>query len=151
MDYNGKSRSNYVHFTDVEKVKAILAFYGCVLISNEKGDAILLNGSNDTGDKESTLYGVDEETMTKLTELGLVGADDENEGDVELPDFMETLAEYLPDGEVLIWTHIGSEGNKYMNGYALAINNQGQTRGVELTDIYSLAKELGTTVTEPSY
>ena len=45
----------------------------------------------------------------------------------------------------------GHEKLRYISGYAEAINAKGERRTVSLSDIYGLARELGSNITEATY
>jgi len=53
------------------------------------------------------------------------------------------LAEHLVDGEVAILMEIGKEKMRYLSGFAIAVNNKGETREVTINSIYEMAEELG--------
>lgn len=74
----------------------------------------------------------------------------ENDVDVEV-DFMDELAEHLADNEVAILQEAGAEKLRFINGYAIAINNKKETKQINLDDIYALAKELGSNITKAEY
>jgi len=148
MDYSGNGRSNYVHFTDKEKVEKILEFYQLIMQSNEKGDCILVGYDNESGDINSYAFvSVDfDESYKELKEYGLVDIPFEEfeMGDqYELPDFFTVISKYLPEGEVLVWQATGNEGLRYLNGYSVAVNSKGQTAVVNINDIFEKVNELG--------
>ena len=74
----------------------------------------------------------------------------EQEVDVEV-DFMDELAEHLADDEVAVLQEAGAEKMRFINGYAIAINNKKETKQINLDDIYALAKELGKNITRAEY
>lgn len=77
---------------------------------------------------------------------------DGNEHDVDVEvDFMDELAEHLADNEVAILQEAGAEKLRFINGYAVAINNKKETKQINLDDIYALAKELGSNITKAEY
>lgn len=67
---------------------------------------------------------------------------DQNDEEQEV-DFMAELAAFLPDGVVAILISVGAEKLRYVNGYAMAINNKLESREIGLDRIYALAAELG--------
>lgn len=64
--------------------------------------------------------------------------EDEAEGDrVEEGDWIGDLAALLEEGSTCIFMHAGSEGEKYVVGYAIEVAaGVGEIRRVDLTDIY---------------
>ena len=72
-------------------------------------------------------------------------------GDYEPLDFMDELSEHLADDEVAILHEAGAEKLRYINGFAIAINNKAERRTISLDDIYVHAKELGKNVTLAQY
>lgn len=66
-------------------------------------------------------------------------------------DFMSELAMQLADGAVAIVMEIGHERWRYLVGYAVAVNAQGQKVGINLDEIYDRAKVLGQSLTSCEY
>jgi hypothetical protein len=149
-NYYGNGRSNYIHVTDLSKVKKLASVYSLQVIENQKDPSMIafLAISEDGDIDYYANPDTDEETFEELFSPEEAKAIIENE---ELPLFMETIAEYMLDGEVFIWQHAGYEGNRYVNGYAVAINNKNETARVGLDDISEKAKKLGNLITDPSY
>ena len=75
---------------------------------------------------------------------------EEIESEVEI-DFMEELSLHLADEEVAVLQECGSENLRYVNGYAIAVNNKGERREISINKIYDLAKELGSKITRAEY
>jgi hypothetical protein len=75
----------------------------------------------------------------------------EVDGDYDDIDFMDELSKHLADDEVAILHQAGAEKLRYINGYAIAVNNKGERRTISLDDIYTFAKELGKNVTLAQY
>jgi len=69
---------------------------------------------------------------------------------VEL-DWEGIFSRHLQDDSVAIIMGAGSEKLRYIHGYAIAFNNKGETKVLHLTDIYNLAKELGTDIQKAEY
>lgn len=61
--------------------------------------------------------------------------------DVEI-DFLNELSEHLVPGEVAVVMASGSEKLRYVTGYAAAVNAYGETRSIDLREIYDKAEEL---------
>jgi hypothetical protein len=64
---------------------------------------------------------------------------------------MEELALHLADEEVAVLQEVGAENLRFVNGYAIAVNNKGERRDISLENIYDLAKELGSNITKAEY
>lgn len=75
----------------------------------------------------------------------------EVDGDYDDIDFMDELSKHLADDEVAILHEAGAEKLRYINGFAIAINNKAERRVISLDDIYIHAKELGKNVTLAQY
>jgi hypothetical protein len=65
--------------------------------------------------------------------------EDDNEVEVDLP---MVVADHLKDDEVAIFMEVGAEKLRYVIGYAVAVNNEGDIRTVSLDEIYNLGREL---------
>jgi hypothetical protein len=66
-------------------------------------------------------------------------------------DIVAELTNHLADGEVAVLISVGNEKLRYIDGRAIAVNNKGEERRIDLGDIYELAAELGSHVTEAVY
>ena len=71
--------------------------------------------------------------------------DDDAEDSVDV-DILAIIAEHLVEGSVATLIEVGHEGVRYAGGIALAVNSAGETRKIDLNDISTLGKELGTEV-----
>lgn len=76
--------------------------------------------------------------------------DDELGDEVEV-DVPALLARHLVEGQVAIIEEVGFEKLRYLCGFAVAVNNRGETRTVHLGDIRGQATALGEHVTDTSY
>ncbi len=159
-NYNGLGRSNYVKFTDLEKVKAIAKFYGLTLIdaTDESGAQRYGFTAQDTDDGQPInfvqLDAEDEDFYEKKAMLATLGVEYDEFGEddqIDLPEFLDVIAPYIVDGEVLVWMQVGSEKHRYFMGFAVAINNKGQRRDIDLEQIYVIGAELGTIPSNASY
>jgi len=56
-------------------------------------------------------------------------------------DFLDELSNHLTDGSIAIVMGAGAEKLRFINGYAEAINNKGERVGINISDIYDLAKQ----------
>jgi hypothetical protein len=61
--------------------------------------------------------------------------------DYDEVDFLGELSNHLTDDSVAIVMGAGAEKLRYINGYAEAINSKGERVGINISDIYDLAKQ----------
>ena len=136
-NYYSSARTNYFRVKDVDAFnKWIKQFSGLETIVHET---------------EGTIGVLFEDGVPRLrleTEKFADGS--EHDVDVEV-DFMEELALHLADNEVAILQEAGAEKLRYINGYAIAVNNKGERRQISIDKIYDLAKELGSNITRAEY
>jgi len=75
---------------------------------------------------------------------------DDNYDSTEL-DWADIFKRHLADNQVAIIMGSGAEKLRYITGWAMAFNNKGESKSINLDDIYDLAKELGSEVTTATY
>ena len=130
-NYYSSARTNYFRVKDVDAFNAWVKEFedncGVEVVSKEDTFAILFDG---------------ESGVPYFREV---------EGDYDDLDFMDELSNHLADEEVAILHESGAEKLRYINGFAIAVNNKGQRRVISLDDIYVHAKELGKNVTLAQY
>jgi hypothetical protein len=131
-NYIAAARSNYFRVNDEAAFEAALEGLEVELIRDSAGRVGLISTQADDAGWPSSVY--DEET----------GEHEE----IYVPGI---VSEHLADDEVAVFIEVGHEKMVYLSGFALAINNQGETREVSLSAIYPLARELGQSVTEAEY
>lgn len=69
--------------------------------------------------------------------------------DIDLPD---ELSKHLTEGQVAVLMEAGAEKLRFISGWAVAVNHEGKTVMVSLSNIYDLAeKAFGVTPTDASY
>jgi hypothetical protein len=125
-NYYGQGRTNTFAVKDAEAFKAEMAQYPVeVFTHNDKFG--LMDSNQDGAGFDWSYY------------------DDKTEDDIQI-EWTEVLAKHLADGEVAVLMEIGSEKYRYFTGYALAVNNKGETKHIDLADIYKLAETLGTNI-----
>ena len=134
--YTSTARTNYFRVKDVDAFnKWIKQFTGLEKIVHETQGTI------------GILF--DDGVPNVRWETELIEGE-EIESEVEI-DFMEELGLHLADEEVAVLQECGSENLRYVNGYAIAVNNKGERREISINKIYDLAKELGSKITRAEY
>lgn len=133
-NYYGYARTNYFAVKDAQAFKDDLEMFPVRIIEQP------IEGGE-------TLYGFLDDNADG-SGLDWSYYDDEADEDIEI-DWTALLAKHLADGAVAIIMEVGHEKYRYLQGWAMAVNNKGETRQVNLAqDIDTLAKELGENITE---
>jgi hypothetical protein len=134
-NYYGQSRTNYFLVKDAEAFKTEMANYEVNVIEQqmhgETGYGIL-DADSDGGGLQWSQFNEETEDYDDLAWEDIIG-------------------KHLKDGSVCVLMETGAEKYRYLTGWAVAFNNKGESRRVNLTDIYDLAKELGTDVVLAEY
>lgn len=133
--YFGTSRTNYFLVKDEEAFKADMAQYPVHVITEERDGKTfygILDNNEDGGGLAWSVY------------------DEEAEDYVDVA-WESVLGSHLAEGEVGILMEVGAEKYRYLSGWAVAFNNKNEFRRIDLTDIYELAKDLGTGITQAEY
>lgn len=125
-NYYGSARSNYFQVKDKEAFVA-----HCERLSLGVWD----DQKDDQKDGRVGVYGEDEGGWPSSY------WDEEANDDVEF-DVVEEIQKHLADGEVCILMEAGAEKLRYVAGTAVAFNNKGDLKEINLGQIYDLAKEL---------
>ena len=123
-NYISTARSNYFKVKDLEEFKDFCDRFGGTV---ELGSA----GTNKEG-KHCVIFhdGIPSDVY-----------DEQLEEQVDL-DILQEIAKHLPVGEVAILMECGLEGQRSINGYAMAVNSKGEFRDVGIDSIYKMAEEL---------
>lgn len=135
-NYYGSGRTNYFLVKDAEEFKkdidALGVGFEVVSRTNAQGTVHVALLSEDES-------GFPADTYNEETE------------DYETISWEEIFGKHLVDGSVAIIIEVGSEKLRYLNGYAVAYNNKGESKSIGLEEIYDLAKELGSEITRAEY
>ena len=134
-NYYGTTRTNYFRVKDADAFNKWIEQFSGIEIIKKDGTVGLL---------------FDDGMPTIRWETEDADGNEQNDVEVEI-DFMDELAEHLADDEVAVLQEAGAEKMRYINGYAIAINNKKETKQINLDDIYALAKELGSNITKAEY
>ena len=131
-NWYGTARTNFVRFADQKafnKARRLTEKLG--MTWHKHGDAKLtamISGDDDSGG--FNLYDSDRDIEHEWFEF----------------------AELLADGQILVGMVAGAEKLRYVDGYAFAINKQGEMVDIHLNEIYALAeKKFGTAVAPAAY
>lgn len=131
-NYYASNRTNYFRVNDKDAFLADMEKVPDISIQSKDDCFVILGDSSDAAGWPCSSY--NEET-------------DDYE-DIDLP---LLVSQHLADEEVAVFMECGAEKLRYLIGYSEAINAKGERRQVSLDDIYSLARELGSNVTEATY
>lgn len=159
-NYTANARTNKFRVKDIDALIASLAVYGLTVDEESwKADMVLVRRNNPSKENQITLLsydgwpGLDEDTVASR-----LGLDDGEHDDAPVPSEFDSLhkliAAHLVEGEVAVFVEVGQEKMRYLGGTTVAVNASGETRRVDLDDIYDLAKELapeGTNIEHASY
>lgn len=131
-NYYGTTRTNYFAVKDEAAFREELADYPVEIITQTK-DGVTLFGFIDDGD--------DGDVSSYYDETG-------EDYDLEWAD---VFARHLADDWVAVVISSGAEKHRYITGYANAYNSKGECLGIDLSDIYFLARDLGSNLTSAEY
>ena len=159
-DYAANARTNAFVVKDLAALEAELAVYGLSISEEDwKGDMIVRKSLDPSKPNEIKLlsYGgwppMDEDSVASRLSL-----DDGEHDDVPVPSEFDSLHQlvgsHLVEGQVAVFIEVGQEKMRYLGGTTVAVNSEGETRRVDLDDIYDLAKEIapeGASVPHASY
>ena len=163
-DYIANARTNAFVVKDLAALEADLAVYGLSISEEDwKSDMIVLKSRDPSKPNEIKLlsYGgwppMDEDSVASRLGLDL-DLDYGEHYDVPVPSEFDSLHQligsHLVEGQVAVFVEVGQEKMRYLGGTAVAVNAAGETRRVDLDDIYDLAKEIapeGASIPHASY
>jgi hypothetical protein len=132
-NYYESARSNYFFVKDIEAFEAELEGTGLTVIKKEIDN--------------------------NLTQVALLASEDgwpdckydPDTYDSEELNWEGIFIRHLVDNQVAVIMGAGAEKLRYVSGWAMAYNNKGESVGVNIADIYNLAKELGSEITTATY
>lgn len=134
-NYYGQARTNYFAVIDGEAFKTEMAQFE-------------VNVVEQAHNTEGTLYGF----LDGNPDGGGLAYEYQNEdGDYIEIDWEDVFKRHLKDGWVAVILECGAEKYRYLNGLAVAYNNKGEHRTINLDDIYKVALEIGTEITRAEY
>lgn len=124
------TRSNYFRVKDKDEFRRLCLRYGLELITDEEDESLV------------GFYTFDDWPTYRW---------DAMRGDIVDMDIVDDIAECLEEGCVAIIMEAGYEKARYGYGHAIAVNSKGETRSVDLKEIYTRAQELGENITSAEY
>jgi len=120
-NYYEKARTNYFKVKDAAKFQKYLDLFGSIdLVVNEKTGQYALIFDEASGVPSFYLNDDDE--------------------DIEV-DFIDDVSKHLTDDSILVLQAIGNEKMRYLTGYAVAVNNKGESVSISIDNIYKMAQE----------
>jgi hypothetical protein len=120
-DWNGMARSNYFRVKDEAAFRKWAEDLELEVITDSEGRFGVYSKTEDGGFPSERLS-EDEEEMEDL-------------------DFPDELAAHLVEGSIAILMTAGHEKDRYVSGYAIALNSEGKRVELVLSDIYTKAAE----------
>jgi len=146
-NFEGTERTNYFKVKDLAAFKGVCLKYRMrVVEGKEPGTcAVFPDDTSDDGCFISSRL-MDEDEIEAEIEAGTYSDDYE---DVNIEDI---IAPHLGDGEVCVLVSAGHERQRYVSAYAMAFDSTGECVGVNINNIYELAKKkFGKDVTKAEY
>lgn len=129
-NYYSTARTNYFNVKDEDSFRAFASQFSSLEIVQNKAKQFAILFDQECG-VPSWYY-------------------DQNGEEIET-DFIQELAKHLADDSVAIIISVGNEKMRYIDGYAEAVNNKGESVSLRLWDIYEMAAKLGKDVSRAEY
>lgn len=143
-NYYGIARSNYFAVKDVDAFLAEMAKYPVEVITQPLKD--------EEGNQVDTLYGfIDADDDGGANIWSYYEDAEDGSGDYQDIEWAEVFQRHLQDDWVAIIMESGSEKHRYVGGLSLAFNNKGEKREIYLSNITTLAEELGSHILPAHY
>lgn len=159
-DYSATARTNHFLVKDVAAFKADLDKFGITAASwdEAKRGAEFVVDEDENNKPQGAIALFSFGTWPSLDEASVIERLNIDDEEIEVPEghegIHELVAAHLVEGEVAIFMEVGFEKMRYLGGIAVAVNSAGETRRVDLDNIYELAKELSSdnrTMTRAEY
>lgn len=129
-NYSATSRSNYFKVKNKEKFKELCDRLEVKMI--ERDDLVGFISKNEDGSLPYTIYNPETEDWEDIS-------------------ICQEIALHLCKGQVAVMVESGAEKHRYIGGYAMAVNSDGEEESINIDQIYDLAKKLGKNVTKAEY
>lgn len=130
--YTSTIRTSYFRVRNTRAFEIFCERFGLSVIKKPSPGAPGLHGFSVTGSEHSLMTSFYEEKTGE---------------DVEADIFLNDLSKQLSPGWTTIIMETGGDDTIVLKGRAIALNDEGETRTIDLRDIYEAAKELGGTST----
>lgn len=151
-NYAANARTNFFRVKNVDSLKADLNRFGIEAASwgdsRNGAEFVIQEDSNNERHGAIALFSydswpaLDEDSVAMRLDLQI--EDEAPDVPEEYESFHDLVAAHLVDGEVAILMEVGFEKMRYLGATAVALNAAGESRRVDLEDIYTLAQELTT-------
>lgn len=127
MNYVGFGRTNYVQVKDPERFEHDMQLLGLRPLKKKTDGGVFF-----------ALFPYSEDGSLPSQDFRVDAPEDE-----DAPEFdcLTAIADYLADGQVLVFMQVGYGGSRYLTGEAFAIDNTGKQIQISLQDIYKQARE----------
>lgn len=152
-DWSGYARTNYFRVRDREAFDEAMAAFGTVEVFDCSGLRRWSEASSGARGVQLALWQDDESepeegSLAEYVGLGMSDMEGSRgpegaitcwpqEDDEGMPtDFCALVASHLADGEVAVFQCIGREKLRYLTGFAVAINSEGEREVIDLDDLY---------------
>lgn len=150
-NYYASARTNYFAVRDVPAFKAFVAqFPDVTVVSTTVGDRHLDPDRFPHLSPDTPLFALLFNSEVGIPTQVFDSQNDEWDAWDDI-DFPGALAEHLAPGWVAELREVGAEKLRYLIGYTIAINSEGQRVEYDLDSIRKAACALGPFYTEPSY
>lgn len=144
-DFIANARTNKFIVKDVEALEKVLRSYG--LNPRPWGDGstgaefVLDRSEEPKGSVSLFSYGgwpsLDEDSVADRLEADISEPVPQDHDDIA-----NLVASHLVEGQVAVFIEVGAEKMRYLGGTAVAVNAAGETRSLDLADIYEMAYTL---------
>jgi hypothetical protein len=154
--YSATARTNYFKVKDVDALKAELIKYGITPASfaeASSGETFVVDDGINAPDGSIALFSFaawpsfQEDAIAERLEV-----EDVRTVPAKHNSLHSLVSAHLVEREVAIFIEVGSEKLNYLRGVTIAVNAAGETRRLDLDDIFELAMELtdeDTVITRP--
>lgn len=134
-NFYGQARSNYFAVKDTNAFLDEMTQYPVEVITQEK-DGVTLYGFVDAdADGGADVWSKWDEDIAETVEI----------------DWAEVFKRHLQDDWVAVIVSVGWEKYRYFQGDTVAFNNKGESKTINLEQIYELASDLGSNRTYATY
>lgn len=142
-DYVSTDRTNYFRVKDLDAFKADLANHAISYRGwNDRVYASIVLDEDSSNQPQGAIALFAEDGWPSFDPDQIADELELEEFETKYEGIEDLIAAHLVPTDVAIVMGAGAEKQRYINGYAIAVNATGQFRQVLLSDIYDLAKEI---------